>query len=382
LRDSNSTGIADTTFAYGPAAQSPAWTPIVGDWTGQGKETVGLYNPATSLFYLRNSNSAGFANITFSYGPVSSWVPLAGDWTGQGRETVGLYNPTTSTFYLRNTNTTGFADITFTFGTGDFRWKPLVGDWDGDGKDTVGLYDPTTSIFYLRNSNTTGVADITFHYGMGNAGWTPLAGDWTDLGKDTVGLFDPNMSTFYLKNTNTTGFADLTFNYGPASSGWTPIVGNWTGVSALTAADGAIADADVPQLAEADLRPIVDAAIVRWAAAGLDAVALAKLRQTEVVIGDLSGSLLGQADSRRIRLDGDAAGHGWFVDPTPDSDEEYAAVSDHELRAVNPQALDRIDLLTVVEHELGHIIGRDDLDALSDNLMSSALEVGVRRIAG
>jgi hypothetical protein len=37
------------------------------------------------------------------------------NWTGasNGTDTVGLYNPTTSMFYLRSSNTTGFADTTF-----------------------------------------------------------------------------------------------------------------------------------------------------------------------------------------------------------------------------------------------------------------------------
>jgi hypothetical protein len=51
------------------------------------------------------------------------------------------------------------------------------------------------------------------------------------------------------------------------------------------------------------------------------------------------------------------------------------------LQAIDPRALDRIDLLTVVEHELGHVVGFDDLDALSDKLMSGLLDVGVRRTA-
>ena len=50
-----------------------------------------------------------------------------------------------------------------------------------------------------------------------------------------------------------------------------------------------------------------------------------------------------------------------------------------QLQAVDPRAVDRIDLLTVVEHELGHIAGLDDLDALADDLMSGVLGVGVRR---
>jgi len=48
---------------------------------------------------------------------------------------------------------------------------------------------------------------------------------------------------------------------------------------------------------------------------------------------------------------------------------------------VDPRALDHIDLLTVVEHELGHIAGLSDSDALPNDIMDGVLGVGVRRIA-
>ena len=41
--------------------------------------------------------------------------------------------------------------------------------------------------------------------------------------------------------------------------------------------------------------------------------------------------------------------------------------------------MDRIDLLTVVEHELGHMVGLKDLNAPTDDLMSGVLGIGVRR---
>ncbi len=38
-----------------------------------------------------------------------------------------------------------------------------------------------------------------------------------------------------------------------------------------------------------------------------------------------------------------------------------------------------MDLLTVVEHELGHTAGLNDLDALTDDVMSGVLGSGVCR---
>ena len=73
------------------------------------------------------------------------------------------------------------------------------------------------------------------------------------------------------------------------------------------------------------------------------------------------------------------AGHGWFIDPTPALDEEFEPVgSGGELRAVDSALAERMDLLTVVSHELGHVLGLPDLDPLADSLMGSTLQPGQR----
>ncbi len=142
-------------------------------------------------------------------------------------DTIGLYNPTTGTFYLRDTNSAGVADYTFRYGPAGAGWEPVTDDWDGDGVDTIGLFNPTTGTFYLRDTNSAGIADNTFGYGPAGAGWTPLTGDWDGDGIDTIGLFNPATGTFYLRDTNTGGVADNTFGYGPAGAGWAPVAGDW-----------------------------------------------------------------------------------------------------------------------------------------------------------
>lgn len=55
----------------------------VGDWDGDGDDTAGLYNAATSTFFLKNTNAAGAADMVFGYGPPGAgWTPVVGDWDG------------------------------------------------------------------------------------------------------------------------------------------------------------------------------------------------------------------------------------------------------------------------------------------------------------
>jgi hypothetical protein len=382
LRNSNSTGFATTAFAYGPANSN--LITLVGDWNGDGADTIGLYNPATSMFFLSDSNVSGFANDTFVFGPANSGdIPLVGDWNGDGKDTIGLYNPTTSMFFLKNSNSTGFADVAFVYGPANSGWTPLVGDWNGDGKDTVALYNPTTSMFYERNTNTTGFANTAFVYGPAKSGWKPLAGDWTGSGTDSIGLYNPAASMFYLRNSNTTGFANTTFTYGPANAGYVPLIGNWTGAgeAEMAAAQGT-APQNAPTLTQSDLQPIVNEAIDLWSQAGLNAATLQKLRQAQFVISDLPGGLVGETAGNVIYLDTNAADNGWFIDPTPAANEEFSAqAGGQQLQAVDPRAVDHIDLLTVVEHELGHVAGLGDLNTVTDDLMNGVLGTGVRRLA-
>ena len=63
---------------------------------------------------------------------------------------------------------------------------------------------------------------------------------------------------------------------------------------------------------QADLQPIVNEAIARWAGAGLDAATLAKLTQVQFVISDLPGSYLGEAEGNRD-LHRQQCGRLWLV---------------------------------------------------------------------
>jgi uncharacterized repeat protein (TIGR01451 family) len=229
LRNSNSGGVADISFTYGPTGTG--FIPLVGDWNGDGVETIGLYDPAHAAFFLRNSNTSGIADISFTYGPAGlGFIPLVGDWNGDGVDTVGLYDPAHAAFFLRNSNTGGIADISFTYGPAGLGFVPIVGDWNGDGIDTIGLYDPSHAAFFLRNSNSGGIADITFTYGPAGSGLIPLVGDWNADGIDSIGLYNPATAAFFLRNSNTGGIADISFTYGPAGLGFKPLTGDWDGL--------------------------------------------------------------------------------------------------------------------------------------------------------
>lgn len=225
LRAGNSSGPPFATFRYGIVLGGLA---VIGDWDGDGDQTIGSYYPPGASFYLRNSNSNGAAEMEFEWGK-SGDLPIAGDWDGDGDQTIGLYRPSNSTFYLNNTNANDAADYEFKFGTsGDI---PVAGDWNGDGTDSVGVYRTSNYSFYLKNKNDTSGADYEFQYGLGPA--TPVVGDWDGDGDTTIGGYVPADSGWYLRNFNNNGAAQYEFHYGDGGK-FTPVTGDWDGNSVTT----------------------------------------------------------------------------------------------------------------------------------------------------
>jgi hypothetical protein len=159
LRNSNTSGTAERTFLFG----NPGDLPLAGDFDGDGCDSLSIYRSADSSVHIINrlgSNGGGIgpADATYVFGNPGD-VPFVGDWDGDGIETVGLRRPSDGFVYMTNRHAGGVAEVSYFYGDpGDI---PFAGDWDGDGSDSVGLHRPKTAMSYLRNSNSTGVADLT-----------------------------------------------------------------------------------------------------------------------------------------------------------------------------------------------------------------------------
>jgi len=181
LRNENSGGAATVTpFVFGDvrfvAVDQLGTIPVVGDWNRDGRDTVGVlvYDfdvDGPIQWRLRNSNTAGPPDIVINYGRGRD-IPVVGDWNGDGRDTVGVFRRPKS-WLLRNSNTSGVAQIAFAYGSGQFLELPVAGDWDGNGTYTPAVLRnrPATDesggfeVWLFRNSNSSGVADGQIIYG-------------------------------------------------------------------------------------------------------------------------------------------------------------------------------------------------------------------------
>jgi hypothetical protein len=172
LRESNSQGVAEIRFFFG----DPGDIPIAGDFDGDGCDTVSIYRPSEGRVFIINElggdgGSLGAAEFAYYFGNPGD-KPFVGDFDGDGIETIGLHRESTGFVYFRDTHSSGVADGQFFFGIPADRL--VAGDWDLDGIDSPAVYRPSTTTFYLRHTNTQGYADQLFTFG--NRTWLPVAG--------------------------------------------------------------------------------------------------------------------------------------------------------------------------------------------------------------
>ena len=187
-----------------------------------------------------------------------------------------------------------------------------------------------------------------------------------------------------LTDPNSDGILELTFRDTGGNPVWTVLgldiaeAGSLPGVMPLLAAGKASAAGNATPLTQTQLDGIVTAAIDLWAGAGLNAPQSAVLQNVQFQITDLGPShTLALAGSRVIQIDDDAAGFGWFIDATPQQNEEFGQDGTALAGSI---AQDHMDLLTAVTHELGHVLGLGDDASDSGDLMDALLPTGQRRL--
>lgn len=113
---------------------------------------------------------------------------------------------------------------------------------------------------------------------------------------------------------------------------------------------------------------------------------IASAQQTLVGFTDLPATALGQTvgegAAASITLDQNAAGHGWYVDPTPlDNSDDYLPTSNSAVwqAKAGTDAAGKMDMLSVLLHEYGHALGLEH-SAEAGDFMNASLQPGMRKL--
>ncbi|TQS40484.1 hypothetical protein [Cryptosporangium phraense] len=232
-KDTPSGGAADRSFSFGRRG-SDLDVPVVGDWNGDGSETVGIARADgtadTFTWFLRNANSAGPSDLSFTFGrpgltEVLRGTPIAGNFDpADDAYEVGYVIPDTSgTLRWTIRRDLGASSPTVTFAYGHLGDRPVVGDWDGDGVDTAGIVRGKQWM-EINDVLAGGSPDTNFPFGAtaSHLREEPVVGDWDGNGTDTPGLLrnvpasnpEGGLQLWLYRNENTTGGADGSFVFG------------------------------------------------------------------------------------------------------------------------------------------------------------------------
>ena len=204
-------GNATHTFTYGLSSD----TEIVGDWDGDGKDTVSLRRGNT--FAVNNVSAPTAApKFTAAYG-IPGDEYYVGDWDGDGKDSLAIRRG--NVFHVSNRVGATTADYAIAYG------KPgdvvLVGDWDGDGRDTFAVRRGNE--YHIRNTMSSGPADRVVPYGR--AGDEVFVGHFGGSAKDALAV--RRGKTFYVSKSLHNGDADRVIDYGRV--GDRAFVGDWDG---------------------------------------------------------------------------------------------------------------------------------------------------------
>jgi hypothetical protein len=233
-----------TNFGNPPTAN---YTPIVGDFNGDGKTDFTLATSTWFAVFLSNgdgtfsiSGSANPNGWNFGAPPDANWTPIVGDFNGDGKTDFAFASGTTVNVLLSKGDGT-FSTNQFIYPNGwnfgappSSTYMPLVGDFNGDGKTDFAFAAGTwVAVMFSNGDGTFSLSGFNYPvlppgYARFQVWYTPVVGDFNGDGKTDFALagttsiytFQAGGPPIYQLNAVTNGLGATTaFTYQPLTNG-------------------------------------------------------------------------------------------------------------------------------------------------------------------
>ncbi len=270
--------------------------------------------------------------------------------------------------------TTSLLTETGVSGTG----KPITNF--GDGWYALGI-DPT------GNPSNDQVFWVTFFRLFGSATGDPsVTGPYTTAGTDAYVVYNAEGQSGSLLNADVDGSGSVNskdFTYTVAAKGdsvGATAPSSFPQFQLFAGAAGVAAPVNAALVTQTEVQSLLPEAVGAWQAAGLDAADLRKLENVQIQVGNLGTAILGVEAAGVITIDQTAAGYDWYMGTGAASTQAFAlsGPGGESLAGPSSPAVDEVDLVTVLEDELGHVLGLADNTQAGD-LMDITLGLGVSR---
>ena len=170
------------------------FVPEAHDYDGDGKTDPTMYREVSGLWSVLFSAS-GYALVSAVFGG-NGYVPVPADYDGDGKTDFAVYNETTGEWLLLYSGD-NFRLISGLFGGAGFTAAPA--DYDGDGKADISIYEEATGLWIILPSSTlTSRGYVPIVAIFGGPGYIPASADYNGDGKADVAIYNEALGLWYI----------------------------------------------------------------------------------------------------------------------------------------------------------------------------------------
>lgn len=182
-------------------------TPLLGDFNGDAKTDICIFNSTTGDWRVATSTGTSFFNEDrWSIGVGAGLTPISGDFNGDGLTDVGTFNSSNGTWNVSLSSGVNFVPNGIWISSfGASGNKPLIGDFNGDGLTDVATTDASSGNINCALSDGTKFLTPTQWVSGFGISQTHVTSDFDNDGLTDVGYL--NQSTNVVHYLPSTGFS-------------------------------------------------------------------------------------------------------------------------------------------------------------------------------
>ena len=217
--------IASSVLSYGSSTTvslgGPGYTPVPGDYDGDGLMDVAVYNDATGAWNILKSSDGLMLNLNWG---GAGYKPVPGDYDGDGKNDPAVYRVSDGQWSVLKSTSNYTTTIVVSWGGGGY--TPIPGqDFDGDFMADIAIYQQATGFWYVLKSSTNYTTTIAKSWG--GVGYTLVPGDYDGDKKTDLGLYHRSTGAWAVLLSGANYTTTLSKSWGGV--GYLPVPGDFDG---------------------------------------------------------------------------------------------------------------------------------------------------------